>query len=112
MRRRLDLAASLMTRPALVVLDEPTTGLDPASRQQLWAVIAGLRAEGTTLLLTTQYLEEADQFADVAHVLHHGRVTASRTPAELKAHAGTQGGSLDDAFVARTGRLRSSERAS
>jgi daunorubicin resistance ABC transporter ATP-binding subunit len=90
MRRRLDLAASLMTRPALLVLDEPTTGLDPASRRQLWAALAGLRAEGMTMLLTTQYLEEADQFADVVHVLHRGRVIASGTAGQLKARAGRQ----------------------
>jgi daunorubicin resistance ABC transporter ATP-binding subunit len=90
MRRRLDLAASLMTRPALLVLDEPTTGLDPASRQQLWAALTGLRAEGTTMLLTTQYLEEADQFADVVHVLDRGRIIASGTAPQLKARAGRQ----------------------
>jgi len=90
MRRRLDLAASLMTRPALLVLDEPTTGLDPASRQKLWAVLAELRAEGTTMLLTTQYLEEADRFADVVHVLHRGRIIASGTAAQLKARVGRQ----------------------
>jgi daunorubicin resistance ABC transporter ATP-binding subunit len=90
MRRRLDLAASLMTRPALLVLDEPTTGLDPASRQQLWAVLAELRAKGTTMLLTTQYLEEADRFADVVHVLDRGRIVASGTAAQLKARVGGQ----------------------
>jgi ABC-2 type transport system ATP-binding protein len=84
MRRRLDLAASLMTSPPLIVLDEPTTGLDPASRQQLWEALAGLRADGTTMLLTTQYLEEADRFADAVHVLSHGMIVASGTPAELK----------------------------
>ena len=73
MRRRLDLAASLMHQPDLLVLDEPTTGLDPGSRQQLWAVLSQLKAAGTTMLLTTQYLEEADRFADVVHVLHHGK---------------------------------------
>jgi daunorubicin resistance ABC transporter ATP-binding subunit len=88
MRRRLDLAASLMTRPPLLVLDEPTTGLDPASRQALWAVLSELRAEGTTMLLTTQYLEEADQFADLVHVLDHGTIIASGTPAQLKARTG------------------------
>jgi ABC-2 type transport system ATP-binding protein len=88
MRRRLDLAASLMTRPALLVLDEPTTGLDPASRQQLWTALSGLRAEGTTMLLTTQYLEEADRFADVVHVLDGGRIVASGTAAQLKARVG------------------------
>jgi daunorubicin resistance ABC transporter ATP-binding subunit len=90
MRRRLDLAASLMTRPALLVLDEPTTGLDPASRQQLWTALAGLRAEGTTMLLTTQYLEEADRFADVVHVLHRGRIIASGAAAQLKARVGSR----------------------
>ena len=88
MRRRLDLAASLMTRPALLVLDEPTTGLDPGSRQQLWAVLSTLRAEGTTMLLTTQYLEEADRFADIVHVLNHGKIIASGTAAQLKARMG------------------------
>jgi len=100
MRRRLDLAASLMARPALLVLDEPTTGLDPGSRQQLWMVLAELRAAGTTMLLTTQYLEEADRFADVVHVLNHGKVIASGTAAELKARAGQS--SLDEAFLALT----------
>ena len=89
-RRRLDLAASLMTRPGLLVLDEPTTGLDPASRQQLWAALAGLRAEGTTMLLTTQYLEEADRFADAVHVLDRGRIVASGTAAQLKACVGSR----------------------
>jgi ABC-type multidrug transport system ATPase subunit len=88
MRRRLDLAASLMTRPALLVLDEPTTGLDPGSRQQLWAVLSTLRAEGTTMLLTTQYLEEADRFADIVHVLNRGTIIASGTAAQLKARLG------------------------
>jgi ABC-2 type transport system ATP-binding protein len=101
MRRRLDLAASLMARPALLVLDEPTTGLDPASRQQLWAELGELRAAGTTMLLTTQYLEEADRFADFVYVLNHGLVIASGTAAELKARAST--GSLDEAFLALTG---------
>ena len=103
MRRRLDLAASLMHRPDLLVLDEPTTGLDPGSRQQLWAILTGLKAGGTTMLLTTQYLEEADRFADVVHVLDHGKVIASGTPAQLKERAGGAGASLDDAFLALTG---------
>ena len=90
MRRRLDLAASLMTRPALLILDEPTTGLDPASRQQLWAALTGLRAAGTTMLLTTQYLAEADAFADTVHVLDRGRIVASGTATDLKARAGRQ----------------------
>ena len=102
MRRRLDLAASLMHHPDLLVLDEPTTGLDPGSRQQLWAVLAQLRSAGTTMLLTTQYLEEADRFADIVHVLHHGKVIASGTPGQLKSRAGGEGTSLDDAFLALT----------
>jgi ABC-type multidrug transport system ATPase subunit len=89
MRRRLDLAASLMNRPALLILDEPTTGLDPGSRVELWAALRELREAGTTMLLTTQYLEEADRFADAVYVLDHGRVIAAGTAAELKAHAGT-----------------------
>ena len=84
MRRRLDLAASLMASPPLIVLDEPTTGLDPASRRQLWESLAELRAGGTTMLLTTQYLEEADRFADAVHVMSHGLIIASGTPAQLK----------------------------
>jgi daunorubicin resistance ABC transporter ATP-binding subunit len=84
MRRRLDLAASLMAGPPLIVLDEPTTGLDPASRQQLWEALAALRAGGTTMLLTTQYLEEADKFADAVHVMNDGLIIASGTPAQLK----------------------------
>ena len=102
MRRRLDLAASLMASPALLVLDEPTTGLDPASRQQLWAVLSELRAAGTTMLLTTQYLEEADRFADWVYVLNHGTVIASGTAAQLKERAGTEGGTLDEAFLSLT----------
>jgi ABC-2 type transport system ATP-binding protein len=101
MRRRLDLAASLMHHPDLLVLDEPTTGLDPGSRQQLWTVLARLRAAGTTMLLTTQYLEEADQFADIVHVLDHGKIIASGTPGQLKSRVG-EGASLDDAFLALT----------
>ncbi|MGW9419073.1 ATP-binding cassette domain-containing protein [Cellulosimicrobium funkei] len=84
MRRRLDLAISLVADPAVLVLDEPTTGLDPASRAQLWEVVRGLAADGTTVLLTTQYLEEADRLADTIAVLHDGRVAARGTAAELK----------------------------
>jgi daunorubicin resistance ABC transporter ATP-binding subunit len=90
MRRRLDLAASLMNRPALLILDEPTTGLDPGSRVELWAALRELRDAGTTMLLTTQYLEEADRFADAVHVLDHGRVIAAGTAVKLKARTGTQ----------------------
>jgi len=88
MRRRLDLAASLLIQPRVLFLDEPTTGLDPASRLALWEMITDLVAGGTTLLLTTQYLEEADRLAHRVCVIDGGRVTAEGTPAELKAMAG------------------------
>jgi len=84
MRRRLDLATSLLGRPALLVLDEPSTGLDPASRTQLWELVKDLADEGTTILLTTQYLEEADQLADTVTVLHDGVVAACGSPTKLK----------------------------
>src|SRR5215469_11530588 len=84
MRRRLDLAASMMTRPPVLFLDEPTTGLDPVSRQRVWETIRELLGEGVTVLLTTQYLDEADQLADRIAVVDHGRVIARGTPAELK----------------------------
>ncbi|MDQ0953653.1 ABC-2 type transport system ATP-binding protein [Streptomyces phaeochromogenes] len=89
MRRRLDLAASLITRPAVLFLDEPTTGLDPHSRNQIWETVRALKAEGTTVLLTTQYLEEADQLADDIVLVDRGRVAHSGTPAELKALIGS-----------------------
>ena len=89
MRRRLDLAAALVHRPPVLFLDEPTTGLDIRSRADLWAVIAELVAEGTTLLLTTQYLEEADRLADRIAVVDQGRVVAEGTASELKARLGT-----------------------
>ena len=89
MRRRLDLAAALVARPPVLFLDEPTTGLDPQSRQDLWVVIENLVAAGTTVLLTTQYLEEADRLARDIIVVDHGRVIAEGTPAELKANLGT-----------------------
>jgi ABC-2 type transport system ATP-binding protein len=88
MRRRLDLAASLVATPPVLFLDEPTTGLDPASRSELWALLGELVRDGTTLLLTTQYLEEADRLADEIVVLDHGRVAAAGSPAELKARIG------------------------
>ncbi|BAK34666.1 multidrug ABC transporter ATP-binding protein [Microlunatus phosphovorus NM-1] len=90
MRRRLDLAASLVGRPAVIFLDEPTTGLDPAKREDMWAVIRNLVTEGSTVLLTTQYLEEADALADEISVIDHGRVIAHDSPEGLKRIVGGQ----------------------
>jgi len=90
MRRRLDLAASLVGRPRVLFLDEPTTGLDPHSRNEVWGMLRGLVADGTAVLLTTQYLEEADQLAHDIAVIDHGAVIATGTPDELKASAGRQ----------------------
>jgi oleandomycin transport system ATP-binding protein len=90
MRRRLDLAASLVGRPRMLYLDEPTTGLDPRARLELWALVRSLVAEGVTVLLTTQYLEEADTLADRIAVIDHGSVIATGTPAELKTRTGAQ----------------------
>ncbi|HEY2950072.1 MAG TPA: ATP-binding cassette domain-containing protein [Micromonosporaceae bacterium] len=90
MRRRLDLAASLVGQPRLLYLDEPTTGLDPRARTEMWEVVRGLVADGVTVLLTTQYLDEADQLATEIVVIDHGRVIASGTPDELKATTGAQ----------------------
>lgn len=89
-RRRVDLAASLVSQPRLLVLDEPTTGLDPRSRQVVWGTVRELVAEGVTLLLTTQYLDEADALADTIHLIDHGRSVAAGTPSELKARIGEQ----------------------
>jgi oleandomycin transport system ATP-binding protein len=90
MRRRLDLAASLVQRPEVLFLDEPTTGLDPRSRGEVWAMIRELVADGTTVLLTTQYLDEADRLANEIAVVDHGKVIATGTSAELKAKIGRQ----------------------
>jgi ABC-2 type transport system ATP-binding protein len=89
MRRRLDIAASIVVTPELMFLDEPTTGLDPRSRNQVWDIIRTLVAGGTTILLCTQYLDEADQLADGIAVIDHGRVIAEGTPAQLKASVGS-----------------------
>jgi ABC-2 type transport system ATP-binding protein len=89
MRRRLDVAASIVVTPELMFLDEPTTGLDPRSRNQVWGIIRALVAEGTTILLCTQYLEEADQLADGIAVIDHGKVIAEGTPGQLKASVGS-----------------------
>ena len=89
MRRRLDLAASLVVTPELLYLDEPTTGLDPRSRNQVWDIIRALTGAGTTVLLCTQYLDEADQLAERIAVIDHGHVIAEGTPAQLKASVGS-----------------------
>jgi len=88
MRRRLDLAASIVTRPPVLFLDEPTTGLDPSSRVRMWQIVRELVDEGTTVLLTTQYLDEADELADEIVVIDHGRVIAGGTAHQLKAQVG------------------------
>ena len=88
MRRRLDLAISMIARPRLLFLDEPTTGLDPRSREQLWGTVRGLADQGVTVLLTTQYLEEADQLADRIAMLDHGRIVARGTADQLKSSLG------------------------
>src|SRR5688500_10159289 len=89
MRRRLDISASIVVTPELMFLDEPTTGLDPRSRNQVWDIIRAMQAGGTTILLCTQYLDEADQLADGIAVIDHGRVIAEGTPAQLKASVGS-----------------------
>jgi len=89
MRRRLDLAAALVHRPPVLFLDEPTTGLDPSGRADVWTLIGELVADGTTVLLTTQYLEEADRLASIIVVIDHGRIIAEGTPVELKASLGS-----------------------
>jgi ABC-2 type transport system ATP-binding protein len=88
MRRRIDLAATLVGRPQVLFLDEPTTGVHPASRHDLWSLIRDLATAGTTIMLTTQYLEEADQLADRIAVIDHGRLLTEGTPTELKDRTG------------------------
>lgn len=101
MRRRLDLAASLITRAEVYFLDEPTTGLDPAARAHVHEIIRALAASGSTVLLTTQYLEEADQLAARVAVIDHGAIVAEGTPGELKAATGAA--TLDEVFFSVTG---------
>ncbi|WP_189079848.1 ABC transporter ATP-binding protein [Mangrovihabitans endophyticus] len=110
MRRRLDLATSLVLAPAVLFLDEPTTGLDPAARIDVWAHIRALVGTGTTVLLTTQYLDEADQLADQIAVMDAGQIVAEGTPDELKARVGpdrvetvTRKPTLDEVFLHLTG---------
>ncbi|HWM04271.1 MAG TPA: ATP-binding cassette domain-containing protein [Actinophytocola sp.] len=107
MRRRLDLAGALVAEPAVVLLDEPTTGLDPRGRLETWEVIGELVADGATVLLTTQYLEEADQLADTILVIDHGRVIASGTADHLKAEVG---GELLEIVVAEPAELEAAAR--
>jgi oleandomycin transport system ATP-binding protein len=106
MRRRLDLAASLIGRPNVVFLDEPTTGLDPAKRDDVWGMIRSLVRQGTTVLLTTQYLEEADALANEITVIDHGRVIAHDTPQGLKRQVGGQTLEVRPASIDDLGRIR------
>ncbi|MBN9620095.1 MAG: ATP-binding cassette domain-containing protein [Actinobacteria bacterium] len=106
MRRRLDLAASLVGRPAIVFLDEPTTGLDPAKREAMWDVVRSLVTDGSTVLLTTQYLEEADALADEITVIDRGRVIAHDTPLGLKKTVGGQRLTVRPSDPARLGDVR------
>jgi ABC-2 type transport system ATP-binding protein len=101
MRRRLDIAASIVVTPQLLFLDEPTTGLDPRSRNQVWAIVRELVAAGTTVLLTTQYLDEADQLADRLAIIDGGRLVAEGNPEDLKASVGAS--TLDEVFLTLTG---------
>ena len=106
MRRRLDLAASLVGRPSVIYLDEPTTGLDPAKREEMWEVVRRVVADGATVLLTTQYLEEADALADEITVIDHGQVIAHDTPDGLKRHIGGQRLKVRPADPGRTQEVR------
>ena len=103
MRRRLDLAVSLVATPPVLFLDEPTTGLDPRSRVELWEVLRELVRDGTTLVLTTQYLEEADQLADRIVVIDHGRIIAEGTPLQLKDQSGAAAVVVTVSHAARPG---------
>lgn len=113
MRRRLDIAASLILRPAVLFLDEPTTGLDPRARNEVWSTVRQAAASGTTVLLTTQYLDEADQLADRISIMDEGRVVAEGTPEELKRRVGGEVvetvhrlPTLDEVFLSLTGAPR------
>ncbi|WP_026403597.1 ABC transporter ATP-binding protein [Actinomadura rifamycini] len=112
-RRRLEIALGLVNRPEVLFLDEPTTGLDPGGRAELWELVRRIRAEhGTTIVLTTHYLDEADALADRVVVVDAGTVVAAGSPADLKArHAGDPAASLQDAFLAITGRAPAGENA-
>jgi oleandomycin transport system ATP-binding protein len=105
MRRRLDLAASLLGEPEVLFLDEPTTGLDPRGRSEMWDTVRGVVAGGATVLLTTQYLDEADELADQIAVIDHGLVVASGTPEELKARTGSQTLAVRAADRSHTGQV-------
>lgn len=103
-RRRLDIAMGLTHRPALLFLDEPTTGLDPGSRADLWELVRRVRAEGTTVFLTTHYLDEADALADRLVIVDHGEIVAEGTPTDLKErYGGSPEATLQDTFIAITG---------
>jgi ABC-2 type transport system ATP-binding protein len=111
MQRRLDLAAALVHEPDILFLDEPTTGLDPASRLTIWEELRRINAQGTTIFLTTQYLEEADQLCERLAIIDDGQIVREGTPAELKAdlrerRRGTEEPTLDDVFLDATGRTR------
>jgi ABC-2 type transport system ATP-binding protein len=111
MKRRLDLASALVHEPAVLFLDEPTTGLDPASRVTIWDEVRRINERGTTVFLTTQYLEEADHLCDRLAIIDGGLIVREGTPAELKAElqqrlGGRQEVSLDDVFLDATGRTR------
>ena len=106
MQRRLDLGASLVGAPRLLLLDEPTTGLDPRSRNELWVAIEDLVAGGTNVLLTTQYLDEADRLADIIAIIDHGKLVASGTGDELKAQLGPRRRRRDGQARSRPGARR------